>query len=183
MKKPVVAPPRSCTIGPIEPYGKCGLMNHTTLEYRVRTNKCLWRGSIEHFIAAFPQRLKIPNVGAAKPPPPPRQGPVPSFDQRPPLQPLGDCTPILLRAPCHPCKEFMMFFMFLICVGMYPTMLSTMNLSTQGEFGICRRTRKILDRMEQTLRKRPFPLQKCSRSTIRLQTLLGNQNGSCKRST
>ena len=91
MKKPTLAPPRSHTIGPVEPCGKCGWTNHTTLECWVGTNKCLWCGSTEHVIATCPQWLNTTNVGEARPPP--RQGPVPSLHQGPPLQPHQGTAP------------------------------------------------------------------------------------------
>ena len=40
-KKPAPAPSKSHPTGPAEPCGKCGRTNHTTLECRVGTNKCI----------------------------------------------------------------------------------------------------------------------------------------------
>jgi len=56
-----------------------------THECRVGTNKCFWCGNIEHFIAACPQWMKTANVGATRPPPLPRHGPVAALRQGPPL--------------------------------------------------------------------------------------------------
>ena len=46
-----------------------------------------------HFITACPQRLKIPNAGAARPPPPPRKGLVPFLCQGPLYSPVRGLNP------------------------------------------------------------------------------------------
>ena len=99
MKKPTLAPPRSHTIGPVEPCGKCGWTNHTTLECWVGTNKCLWCGSTEHFITIYPQQLNTTNVGVARRPPPPCIRPVPFLRQGPPLQPHQGTAPPFCQGP------------------------------------------------------------------------------------
>jgi len=74
-KKPAPAPPKTCSAGLVEPCGKCERTNHTALESRVGTNKCIWCGSPEHLITSCSQRLKVVDKDVAKPLAPPRQGP------------------------------------------------------------------------------------------------------------
>ena len=73
-KKSSPTPPKSHLAGLAEPYGKCGRTNHTTLECRARTNKCMWCGSPEHLIVVCLRRLKAVDKGVVKPLAPPRQG-------------------------------------------------------------------------------------------------------------
>ena len=77
-KKPTPVSSKSRPVGSTAPCAKCGRTNHTTLECRVGTNKCMWCGSPEHLLIACPRRLKAVDKGVAKPLAPPRQGPLPS---------------------------------------------------------------------------------------------------------
>jgi len=76
-KKPPPAPPKSYPAGSIAPCSKYDRTNHTTPECRVGTNKCMWSGSPEHLIAAYPRRIKAVDKGAVKLLAPPHQGALP----------------------------------------------------------------------------------------------------------
>ena len=95
MKKPALVPPRNRLTGLTEPYGKCRGMNHTTPECRTGSNRCLW--CIAQNTLLHPQRLKTTNIGAVRPPLPPRQGPLPPFHQRPP--------PLFCQGPPPPPRQ------------------------------------------------------------------------------
>jgi len=57
-KKPAAAPslPKSHPTGSLEPYKKCGRMNHATIECHMQTNRCIYCGNLDHLIFAYLRR-------------------------------------------------------------------------------------------------------------------------------
>jgi len=84
VKKLALVPPKSRRTGSVKPCEEYGHTNQATLECQVGTNKCLWCGSVEYFIAAYPERLRTTNVRIAQHTPSLHLGPLSPFCKGPP---------------------------------------------------------------------------------------------------
>jgi len=65
-EKPTIGPAKSSPLVLFEPCGKCDRTNHITAECRLGTNKCMWCGSHNHLISAWPRRLKFVEKRSSK---------------------------------------------------------------------------------------------------------------------